>query len=138
MAKNPNDFRALYYIGREYINRKEIIKAVGVFEKYKAGKLNDITEWSNELADVLYLLSLCYADREVWGDVKWFDAVVNALWSHSVLPTSSDTCELLRALFSEMPGSEETALRMQQDTALFWEEAEKKATDKGVLMKRKF
>lgn len=138
LAKDPNDTRAMYYLGREYINRKDIKEALKYFKQYKEIKLFDSMRWDNELADVLYLLALCYADNEVWGEPRWYQAVENALWSHAVLPTSSDTCDFLKRCFSEMPGSVGNAVRMQKDSVEFWDKAAKEATDKGVLMKRQF
>jgi glycosyltransferase involved in cell wall biosynthesis len=135
--KNPDDSRTIYYLGREYINHNDIKKATELFEKYKEMKLNDVSLWDNELADNLYLLALCYTDEVVWKEIRWFKAIDNALWSHCVLPTSKDTCELLSKLFAQMPGSVDNAVRQQIHTVQFWERAAMNATDAGVLMRRK-
>ena len=136
LEKHPEDTRTMYYLGREYLNRKNIEEAVKLFERYRDLKLRECDLWDNELADVLYLLALCYADEEAWKEPRWFDAVQSALWSHAVLPNSRDTAHFLATCFKEMPGSIDGAVRQQRDTVKFWEKAEAEATDAGVLMRR--
>lgn len=138
LKDDPDNTRTLYYLAREYLNHKDVKKAVRLLEKYRSLKLYDCDKWDNELADVLYLLALCYVDPEAWGRVRWFDAVQSSLWSHSVLPTSRDNTEFLSRCFSDMPGSINGAVRMQELTVNFWKRANEEADDRGVLMKRKF
>lgn len=136
--KNPEDTRTIYYLAREYINRKDIKEATRLFEKYRDLKFKYCDYWDNELADVMFLLALCYADEEVWKERRWFESVQSALWSHSILPTSKDTAKFLNKCFAEMPGSVDGAVRMQKSTVAFWEKAMEEGTDMGVLMKRNY
>jgi hypothetical protein len=53
-----------------------------------------------------------------------------------VLPTSSDTANLLKSLFGEMPGSTKEEVRRCQLTYKFWEIIEKNSQNTGVMMKR--
>jgi len=137
LDKNPQNTRAIYYMGREYMNRKMIREAAELFEGYRDMKLYEPDRWDNELADVLFLLALCYVDREAWGDVRWYDAVQCALWSWSVLPTSTDVADFLMKCFAEMPGSVDEAVRRQDLTMKFWERVKGESTNQGVLMVRK-
>jgi glycosyltransferase involved in cell wall biosynthesis len=134
--KRPDDTRTMYYLAREHLNRKDVKKATELFEKYRDLKFKECDRWDNELADVLYLLALCYSDKEAWGEARWFDAVQSALWSHCVLPHSKDTANFLKTCFGELPGSVDGAVRAQLDTVKFWEKAYSEATDAGVLMRR--
>lgn len=136
LDKNTEDTRTIYYLAREYLNRKDVKSATNLFEKYRDIKFKQTDLWDNELADVLYLLALCYADVEAWGEARWFDAVQSSLWSHCVLPTSKDNCRFLATCFKEMDGSGDGAVRAQLNTVKFWEKAESEATDAGVLMRR--
>lgn len=136
LETHPDDTRTLYYLGREYLNRKDIKEAVKIFEKYRDLKLKSCDLWDNELSDVMYLLALCYADEEAWGEVRWYESVDAALWSWSILPTSKDTANFLSKLFSDMPGSVDGAVRSQMLTVKFWEKAREEATDQGTLMRR--
>jgi len=132
---HPKNIRNRYYLGKEYLNKKKIRKAVRQFEKYRKAAFFDVGKWSNELADTLYLLALCYADKETYKD-KWHDAVRAATDSFMVLPTSSDTASLLKSLFGEMPGSTSEEVRRCQLTYKFWEIIEKNSQNTGVMMKR--
>ena len=132
---HPKNIRNRYYLGKEYINKNEIRKAARQFEMYRKAAFFDVGKWSNELADVLYLLALCYSDTETYKD-RWFDAVRTATESFLVLPTSSDTAKLLKSLFGEMPGSTKEEVRRCQLTYKFWDIIEKNSQNTGVMMKR--
>jgi glycosyltransferase involved in cell wall biosynthesis len=134
--KKPEDSRTIYYLAREYLNRKDVKEATKLFEKYKRLKFDQVDLWDNELADVLYLLALCYSDKEAWNEVRWFDAVDTAMWSFCILPNSKDCANLLSSLFGEMPGSVDQSVRKQVHTEKFWAKVRDEATDAGVLMKR--
>lgn len=137
LKKDKWDTRNMYYIAKEYINKNQILRAVVWLEKYRKLVYFKPEKWNNELADTLYLLALCYADKETFKN-RWFDAVQAALESWSVLPTSKDTARLLKELFGEMPGSTREQLRRCQLTYQFWEIIEKNSIDTGVMMKRNF
>ncbi len=137
LKKDKHNTRNMYYIAKEYINKKQIKNAVEWLEKYRKYVYFKPEKWSNELADVLYLLALCYTDNEVYKN-RWYDAVQTALESWSVLPTSKDTAKLLKELFGEMPGSTKEQLRRCRLSYLFWEIIEKNSPDTGVMMKRNF
>lgn len=137
LKKDKWNTRNMYYIAKEYINKNQILKAVEWLEKYRKIVYFKPEKWNNELADVLYLLALCYADRETFRN-RWYDAVQTALESWSVLPTSKDTARLLKELFGEMPGSTKEQLRRCELTHKFWEIIEKNSINTGVMMKRNF
>lgn len=134
--KDKSNTRTMYYLSREYVNRKEIIRAVDLWEKYVRIKLYKVERWDNELADVLLLLAQAYADRTLWKRDRWHDAVQYALWSHSVLPSIKETSDFLNLLFMEMPGSVDGAVRAQKMTADFWKESALRADDRGSLIQR--
>jgi glycosyltransferase involved in cell wall biosynthesis len=131
LKSNPLNTRNMYYLAKEYMNRKNIKMAVKWFEKYRKIKYFNCLHWDNELAHALYCLALCYCDIETWGKVRWFEAVLCAQESWSVLPTSSDVAKLLMELFGEMQGSEDKAIRRQILTHAFWQNMLE-----GVPMKR--
>jgi glycosyltransferase involved in cell wall biosynthesis len=133
---NPEDTRTLYYIAREWLNRKDVKQATGFLEKYRDMKYKEADRWDNELADVFFLLAMCYADEETWGEMRWFDAVNSAMWSFNILPTQSDVCNFLSKCFLEMPGSVDGAVRSQLRTSKFWETIGSTMKDEGILMKR--
>jgi len=137
LKKDKHNTRNMYYIAKEYINKNQILKAVEWLEKYRKYVYFKPEKWNNELADVLYLLALCYSDNEVYKN-RWYDAVQTALESWSVLPTSKDTARLLKELFGEMPGSTKEQLRRCQLTYQFWEIIEKNSIDTGVMMRRNY
>ncbi len=137
LGKDRKNTRNRYYLGKEYINKNQIKKAVEQLEIYRKEVYFDVGKWSNELADVLYLLSLCYSDEEAYKN-RWHDAVRTALESWSVLPTSKDTAKLLKNLFGEMPGSTKEQVRRCELTYKFWEIIEKNSPDTGVVMKRNY
>jgi glycosyltransferase involved in cell wall biosynthesis len=135
LKKDKNNTRNMYYIAKEYINKDQIKSAVYWLEKYRSICYYDVGKWSNELADVLYLLALCYSDRETYKN-RWFDSVRVATDSFLVLPTSSDTAKLLKSLFGEMPGSTKEEVRRSQLTYKFWDIIEQNSRNTGVMMKR--
>ena len=118
--KDNRNTRTIYYMAKEYMNKKDIRKAVKLFEKYRGLKYFKCDCWDNELANVLYLLSLCYCDIQVWGEVRWFDAVRTAHEAWSVLPTSSNVAKLLVGLFGEPPGAAAGKQWKQILTYNFW------------------
>jgi len=138
LNRDRKNTRNRYYLGKEYINKNQIKKAVEQFEIYRKECYFDVSKWSNELADTLYLLALCYSDEETYKYVRWHDAIRSALESWSVLPTSKDTAKLLKNLFGEMPGSNKEQVRRCELSYKFWEIIEKNSPDTGVMMKRNF
>ena len=77
LQKNPNDTRYMYYIAREYLNRKDVFAAIFWLERYIG-----IAPQTNELADVHYILATCYMDT---GDLK--KAIDNAMRAIILLPS---------------------------------------------------
>ena len=61
LQKNPGNTRYMYYIAREYLNRKDVFAAIFWLERYIT-----IAPQTNELADVHYILATCYMDT---GDI---------------------------------------------------------------------
>lgn len=131
LKKEPFNTRNMYYLAKEYMNRKNIKMATRWFEKYRKIKYFNCIHWDNELAHALYCLALCYCDEVTWGKIRWFEAVLCAQESWSVLPTSSDVAELLMNLFGEMAGSKDKQVRRQILTHAFWQNILE-----GVPMKR--
>ena len=118
--KNSRNTRIIYYLAKEYMNKKSIRRSVDLFERYRLLKYFDCEKWDNELASVLYLLALCYCDVQTWGKVRWYDAVRTAHESWSVLPTSSSVAKLLVGLFGEPPGAAPGKQWRQILTYNFW------------------
>jgi glycosyltransferase involved in cell wall biosynthesis len=137
LNKDRKNTRNRYYLGKEYINKNQIKKAVEQFEIYRKEVYFDVSKWNNELADVLYLLSLSYADEETYKN-RWHDAVRSALESWAVLPTSKNTAGHLKNLFGEMPGSTKEQVRVCKLSYDFFAMLEKNAPDTGVMMKRNY
>lgn len=137
LKKDKWNTRNMYYIAKEYINKNQILKAVEWLEKYREIVYFNPEKWNNELADVLYLLTLCYIDKETFKN-RWFDAIRTALESWSVLPTSKQTARLIKELFYEMPHHKNGMAVKNEIGVKFWQIIEDNAPDSGVMMKRNF
>jgi glycosyltransferase involved in cell wall biosynthesis len=138
LKNRPDDTRMMYYLSKEYMNRVQIPEAVEVLEKYRELKYPFPSRWDNELADALYLLSLCYADEVVYGQSEWYNALRCANESWNVMPTSSDTATLLSTLFGCMPHDDPKMRGKQPLSAKFWEIIAKNSGNSNVLMRRNF
>jgi len=137
LKKDKHNTRNMYYIAKEYINKNQIKKAVEWLEKYRKYVYFKPEKWNNELADVLYLLALCYVDDNVYKD-RYFDGIRTALECWFVLPTSKGTAKLLKELSAEMPGQTKDTRVFNKVGYEFWEIIENNAPDTGVMMKRNF
>lgn len=92
LSKEPNNTRYLYYIAREYLNRKDGDAALPHLRKYF--DIAFYKPWSNELADVCYLMSTVYVNRK-----DWHMAASSAITAVLILPTFKAPMELLHELF---------------------------------------
>ncbi len=77
LRKDPNNTRYMYYIAREWLNRKQVLNAIFYLERYIK-----VAPETNEKADTYYILATCYLDT---GDVH--TAINNALQAIRLLPS---------------------------------------------------
>jgi glycosyltransferase involved in cell wall biosynthesis len=106
--------RYLYYIAREYMNRRDPFKVVWFLEKY-----TKIAQPTNEMADAWFLLATCYVDL---GDLeRGVDACFQAL---KYLPKFKAPWALLHNLAHESNQN-------------MWEKVFHVANNEGVLFERK-
>lgn len=77
LLKDPFNSRYLYYVSREWLNRKDPFKAIYYLNRYI-----DVAPQTNEKADAYYLLATCYM---AVGDLeKSFNSCLNSV---KTLPT---------------------------------------------------
>ena len=91
LQKQPNNTRYMYYIAREFLNRKNVYAAIFWMERYIR-----IAPPTNELADVHYIISTCYLDM---GDMD--RAIDNAMKSIKLLPSYKAPVILMHNLSHE-------------------------------------
>lgn len=120
LETDPNDTRALYYIAREYINRKDLDRAIEMLTRYYG--IAFYKPWTNELADACYLLALAYIDKR-----DWHSAVTFAASAVLVLPSYKEPLIFLREAFKGF----------YPMASAFWGDLANKVNDNGVLFKRK-
>lgn len=113
LRKNPNHSRYLYYLVREWLNRKEPIKALYYLNHY-----TQITPPSNELADAWFIAATCYAD--LGNYLKAADCCFNAI---KVLPSFRAPYEMLEHL-------------AHPDFKSYWSKMKQIADNRGVLFVR--
>ena len=113
LLENPFDTRALYYISREWLHRKEPLKALYYLNFY-----TELAPPSNEFAEVCFLLATIYADLRVYPKAgEW------ALKSVGILPSFKQAWQLIYAI-------------SHPDFKKYWEPMLKGADNKGVMFKR--
>jgi glycosyltransferase involved in cell wall biosynthesis len=140
---DPTNTRYMYYISREYISRRmnpdnvnhvdELLnKIIYWLEKYDS--IGFKKEWTNELADALYLLALAYFEKLVLTkDTDWyFKGVVSALKAFAVLPSYKAVSKLLGDAMMSLPGGQNYPAAAQ-----FWRFVSDKASNSGVAQIRK-
>lgn len=111
VMKYPMNKRYMYYIAKEYLRRKDVYAALYFLQKYA----NNAPKFTNEMADVHYLLATCYLS---FGDMfKVLDHCFEAL---KILPS-------FRAVWVLMVN-----ISPEQYKPVF-EGAMKRADNKGVL-----
>jgi glycosyltransferase involved in cell wall biosynthesis len=109
-----NYTRYLYYVAREWMNRRDPFKVIWYLEKY-----TKMAPPTNELADAWFLLATCYVDL---GELeKGVDACLQTI---KYLPTFKASYALLHNLAAP-------------DSKRFWEKMFHMADNKGVLFERK-
>ncbi len=113
LQKNPYNDRYIYYLVREWLNRREPIKALFYLDKYFR-----IAPPSNEKADAYYLAATCHADMGDFGMAGEF-----ALKAVGTLPSLRNAWKLLEAL-------------SHPDYKEYWAVMVKKADNKGVMFIR--
>ena len=116
---DANDTRALYYMAREYINRKDTDKVIEYLTKYF--QICWYKPWTNELADACYLLALAYIDKK-----DWHSSVMYAVSAVLVLPTYKAPMIFLSAAFK---GHYPLA-------SAYWNDLASRANDAGILFQR--
>ena len=117
----------MYYVAREFLNRKDPIKALYYLEDY-----TKIAPHTNELADAWYLIATCYIDLGRLRTEKGYDidppkllkAVDAVLQTIKYLPTYKAAYALLYNLATP-------------DNRPFWEKMFHMANNKNVLFVRR-
>jgi|WetSurMetagenome_2_1015567.scaffolds.fasta_scaffold00103_37 glycosyltransferase involved in cell wall biosynthesis len=143
---NPDNTRYQYYMAREYIARRmnpenkdqvdELLdKIIFWLEKYDAIAFHG--DWTNELADALYLLALAYFEKVmVTKDISWWHkGFVSALKSFAVLPSYQAPAKLLCDAMLEIPGSK--GMVKYRAAHEFWQLIASKCSNAGVAQLRK-
>ena len=88
LAKNPLDTRALYYCSREWLVRKEPLKALYYLTLYA-----EIAAPNQQMAETCFLLSTIYADLRRWKLAsEW------ALKSVGLLPSYKQAWQMVKSL----------------------------------------
>lgn len=139
LGNNPDDSRSMYYVAKEYMNRKDIDNAMKWFLKFRELRYHDVDLWDGMLAHGLYLLALLCIDDVTYGRTKWFEAMQYAQESWGVLPTSSDTAMLLKELYKMLPSKrEKPGMGLKSMASDFWEIIEKNCSNKDVMTRMNF
>ena len=113
LIQDPYDTRAMYYVGREWLQRKEPLKALFYFQKYI-----EIAPPTNEAADVYYILSTIYADMKLWHKVAEY-----ALKAIGIIPSFKDALTMIYSISSP-------------DFKEYWKPMLDGADNKGVMFVR--
>lgn len=113
LLENPLDSRAMYYIARELLNRKEPLKALYYLNFYA-----EISRPSNEYAEVCFLLATIYADLRIYPKAgEW------ALKAVGILPSFKQAWQMIHAI-------------SHPQFKKYWEPMIEGADNKGVLFNR--
>lgn len=143
---NPHNLRYQYYMAREYISRRMdpanndkvdeyLNQIIFWLEKYDAEGFK--LDWTNELADALYLLALAYFEKVIiTKDVSWWHkGIVTTLKSFLILPSYSAPAKLLSDAMLQIPGTK--GIVKYQAAHDFWEFVASKCSNSGVMQIRK-
>jgi glycosyltransferase involved in cell wall biosynthesis len=130
--------RYMYYIAREYISRrmdpanKDQVpelhdKIIYWLEKHES--IAFYQDWTNELADALYCLSLAYFEKVTeTKDVRWwYKGIVAAMKSFMVLPSYAAPAKLLSDAMMSLPGHNKYPAASK-----FWAFVASKCSNEGV------
>ena len=113
LQKDPRNTRNLYYYIREWLNRKDPIKALYYLDKYFA-----ISGLTNERADAHFIAATCHLDL---GDPM--NAVNQCMEALKILPSFRAPLELMEML-------------AHPDMKPYWNKYARGANNKGVLFIR--
>jgi glycosyltransferase involved in cell wall biosynthesis len=91
LQKNPNNTRYMYYIAREFLNRKDVFAGIFWMERYAK-----VAPPTNELADTYYIMATCYLDTGDMG--RALDCCMQSL---KLLPSNKAPWALLHNLAPE-------------------------------------
>ena len=139
---DPDNTRYQYYIAREYISRRmdpanadrvdELLNQI-IFWLERYDSIGFYQDWTNELADALYLLSLAYFEKLIiTKDPTWYyKAIVAALKAFAVLPSYKAVSKLLGDAMMEFPNKQKYPA-----ASMFWKLVSSKASDSGVAQIR--
>jgi glycosyltransferase involved in cell wall biosynthesis len=143
---DPKNIRYQYYMAREYISRRmdpankeripEFLDLIIYWlERYES--IGFFVDWTNELADALYLLSLAYFEKVlVTKDVTWWHkGIVAALKSFAVLPSYQAPAKLLSDAMMQIPGTK--GIVQYKAAHEFWKFVASKCSNQGVAQIRK-
>jgi len=113
LKANPYDTRALYYISREWLQRKEPLKALYYLQTYV-----EVAQPTNEAAEAYFLISTIYADMQIWHK-----AAKNALMAVGILPSFKQAWQMIHAI-------------SHPSLKHYWEPMLKKADNQNVMFVR--
>lgn len=121
LDEDPNSLRSLYFLALEYLHKKgDGDKALPLLQKYFALAFRQ--PWTNEFADVCYLMGTIYVNKE-----DWQNAVSCAMTSIAAWYTFKAPYVMLSNLYriAGMAGAEK-----------HWHQLAEKATNEGVIVIR--
>ena len=113
--------RYLYYLAREWVNRKEPIKIIYYLNRYVA--INEKKQWTNELSDAYLLLAYAHTDLK-----DLISAIDNAVLAIKVLPTFKAAYIFLEEAYK---------LAGNPSGSKMWGYMKEKADNSGVMFVRK-
>lgn len=133
LENEPDNARYLYYLAREYINRigdnpehtEQTDKSIELLTRYD--EIAFRRDWTNEYADALFLLALCYADKK-----DWFNAVEKALKSYLILPSYKAPAHFISVALMDMPDG----MHNMPAYSEHWKQLAKMATNANVAQIR--
>ncbi len=113
LGRNPLDTRALYYMSREWLLRKEPLKALYYLELY-----TETAKLSPEMAETYFLLSTIYADLKRWDLVSEY-----ALKAVQLLPSYKQAWQMVASV-------------THKDFKKYWDVMIRQADNHGVMVVR--
>lgn len=140
---DPENTRYMYYMAREYISRRmnpenvnnvpELLDKI-IFWLERHESVAFYQDWTNELADALYLLSLAYFEKmTVTKDIAyWYKGIIAVLKSFMILPSYAAPAKLLSDAMMELPRGNKYIAASQ-----FWGAVAKQCNNAGVGQIRK-
>jgi glycosyltransferase involved in cell wall biosynthesis len=139
---DPENTRYMYYIAREFISRRmdpvnkdqvpELLDKI-IYWLEGCDVIAFEQDWTNELADALYCLSLAYFEKcIITQDYKWwYKGITAASKAFLVLPSYQAVAKLLADAMLELPRKQKYPAAHE-----FWKFVESKCSNAGVAQIR--